>query len=188
MTLLEYNKATKRTLPDLGSLEKNVIHMEMGIITEVGEIIDPFKKQFAYGKEIDIVNVGEEIADLSWYLSNKVNLDTGKPLITNFTEEEAIKNFIDMERFAEIAEENKYELIVSIVVEIQKGTIYSSGHYKAPQACFEALSLCCSLLGLSYFEQLDKNIRKLKARFPDKFDADKAINRDLEAERKELEN
>lgn len=187
MTLLEYNEATKRTLPDLGSLTKNIAHMEMGIITEVGEIVDPFKKHFAYGKDIDIVNVGEEIADLSWYLSNKTTLDRKKLVINNFTEEEAIKNF-GAEESMESSEEDKYDLVVSIVVEVQKGTIYNAGHYKSPQACFEALSLACSLLGLSYFEQLDKNIRKLKARFPDKFDADKAINRDLEAERKELEN
>ena len=35
---------------------------------------------------------------------------------------------------------------------------------------------------------LEKNIAKLKARYPDKFDSDKAINRDLEKERNILED
>jgi hypothetical protein len=34
---------------------------------------------------------------------------------------------------------------------------------------------------------LENNIAKLKIRFPDKFDAEKAINRDLASERAELE-
>jgi hypothetical protein len=37
-------------------------------------------------------------------------------------------------------------------------------------------------------EVMDINIKKLEARYPEKFTEDKAINRDLEAERKILES
>lgn len=51
------------------------IHMLMGMMTEVGELTDVYKKNLAYGKEIDITNVKEEIGDLMWYIAGfcKVN-------------------------------------------------------------------------------------------------------------------
>ena len=51
------------------------IHMLMGIVTEAGELTDPFKKHLAYGKEIDMVNVKEEVGDLMWYIANFCNIN-----------------------------------------------------------------------------------------------------------------
>ncbi|MDO7847655.1 MazG nucleotide pyrophosphohydrolase domain-containing protein [Hymenobacter sp. M29] len=44
--------------------------MTTGMVTEVGELVDVFKKNLAYGKPIDWVNVEEEVADVMWYLVN----------------------------------------------------------------------------------------------------------------------
>ncbi len=41
--------------------------------------------------------------------------------------------------------------------------------------------------GLDFYKLLENNINKLKIRYPDKFDTAKALNRDLESERKKLE-
>ncbi len=46
----------------------------------------------------------------------------------------------------------------------------------------------CNLHGFDLEEILGTNIAKLKARFPDKFTSEKALTRDLEAERKILED
>lgn len=75
MEIDEYSKAIIRTLADLGSLEKNNLHMLMGLSTEVGELTDIFKKNFAYKREIDWVNVEEEISDIMWYLVNLCTLN-----------------------------------------------------------------------------------------------------------------
>ena len=45
----------------------------------------------------------------------------------------------------------------------------------------------CNMNGWDLREILDGNIAKLEARYPDKFTTDKAINRNLEAEREILE-
>ena len=116
MEIKEYANEVKRTLADLGYKEKNNIHMLMGLSTEVGELTDIFKKNFAYNTKIDWVNVEEEICDIMWYLINLCNI-----------------NGIDIEK------------------------------------------------------ALDKNISKLKARYPEKFDEELARNRNLELERKILE-
>ena len=44
-----------------------LLHGSCGIATEAGELLDAMKKHIFYGKEIDIVNVVEELGDLMWY-------------------------------------------------------------------------------------------------------------------------
>ncbi|HBD95843.1 MAG TPA: hypothetical protein DC057_16865 [Spirochaetia bacterium] len=46
----------------------------------------------------------------------------------------------------------------------------------------------CYILNFDLEEILEKNIEKLKARYPEKFDSDKAINRNLSKERDILES
>jgi NTP pyrophosphatase (non-canonical NTP hydrolase) len=116
MNLKEYSEKASRTCPDLGSDFKNQLHMAIGASTETNELLDAYKKAFAYGKKLDIVNVSEEIFDAFWYLVNLCRMLD-----------------IDMERGMEI------------------------------------------------------NIKKLESRYPEKFTDYYANNRDLEKERKILE-
>ena len=44
-----------------------LLHGSCGIATEAGELLDTMKKHIFYGKEIDTVNIVEEIGDLMWY-------------------------------------------------------------------------------------------------------------------------
>ena len=44
-----------------------LLHGSCGIVTEAGELLDVMKKHIFYGKEIDTVNIVEEIGDLMWY-------------------------------------------------------------------------------------------------------------------------
>ena len=74
MNFYEYQEEAKRTCADLGQPSDN-IHMVMGMVTEVGELMDCFKKNLAYGKEIDWINVPEEIGDLAWYIANFCRLN-----------------------------------------------------------------------------------------------------------------
>ena len=75
MTLKEYQTHTTRTNAPLENSYRDMtaLHMLMGMMTEVGELTDQFKKNLAYGKDIDWVNVKEEIGDLMWYVSEFAN-------------------------------------------------------------------------------------------------------------------
>lgn len=44
-----------------------VIHAIFGMLTELGELADVYKKYIFYGKPIDLVNVKEEFGDKFWY-------------------------------------------------------------------------------------------------------------------------
>lgn len=114
MTIKEYQKHTTRTNAPMESSYSHMttLHMLMGMMTEVGELTDQFKKNLAYGKDIDWVNVKEEIGDLMWYISefaNEYNFDLEEILATNiaklqkrfpekFTSEYAINRNLDAER------------------------------------------------------------------------------------------
>jgi NTP pyrophosphatase (non-canonical NTP hydrolase) len=49
------------------------------------------------------------------------------------------------------------------------------------------IAMALRALDTTFEEVMETNINKLKARYPDKFDTEKALNRDLDSERKILE-
>jgi len=48
---------------------KRLLHAGIGLSTESGEFLDALKKHIFYGKELDKVNLAEEMGDLFWYLA-----------------------------------------------------------------------------------------------------------------------
>lgn len=114
MKIKDYQKATKRTLVDLPQNMDNSLHMCLGLSTEVGELADIFKRKLAYGKDIDLINVKEEIGDIMWYLANLCNfynIDLEDCMAKNlaklfarypekFTEDQALIRQLEIERKA----------------------------------------------------------------------------------------
>ena len=56
--------------------EKNakILHYVLGIGTEAGELQDAVKKHLIYGKELDEVNLIEEVSDIFWYSARLLTL------------------------------------------------------------------------------------------------------------------
>jgi NTP pyrophosphatase (non-canonical NTP hydrolase) len=74
MDIYEYMKEVERTCPRLKGEFYDELHMAIGAATEAGELLDAYKKDFAYGKPIDKINVAEEIGDQLWYLVNLMRM------------------------------------------------------------------------------------------------------------------
>jgi NTP pyrophosphatase (non-canonical NTP hydrolase) len=53
--------------------------------------------------------------------------------------------------------------------------------------CMWYVALACRALDVSLEDVMDRNIAKLRKRYPEKFTQEAALNRDLDAERKALE-
>ena len=68
MDILTYKTESARTLIDKGH-DMNLLHAAMGIGTEAGEVLDAFKRKIFYGRQLDVVNVKEEIGDIMWYVA-----------------------------------------------------------------------------------------------------------------------
>ena len=169
-SLREYQELAQRTCPSLGSTELDNTHMVLGIITEYGELCDVYKKHLAYGREIDFINVQEEFADIGWYIMNLFR----------------IKNIqIDIKQYPDLDILRKENINLQLVSFLS--SIYSSIAEKDLIYLLSAWWYLGLNLNIDIFKALTNNIDKLKIRYPDKFDEEKALNRDLESEKKELE-
>lgn len=117
-----YIKDSERTeTMDFGSIRRRlektdtirIIHMAMGLVTEAAEIMDALKKHLFYGKDLDLVNLAEEMGDQFWYLAGMARVlgytDFDQIMQTNidklrarfpekFTEESALVRDLDKER------------------------------------------------------------------------------------------
>lgn len=168
MTIKEYQLEASRTCKDLG--ENNFMHMKMGVMTEIGEIVDIFKKNLAYGKPIDVVNLGEEIADVAWYI---VNWDTFNEMLSSV--KETAKN------------ESLGDILQSLDWINNYYSVCIDNDYFETNEQLGLLKSIADYYNLNFYELLDKNIAKLRTRFPEKFTEEAALNRDLEKERQILE-
>lgn len=114
MKLKQYIKEASRTNAPLDNNYDDMtsIHMILGMVTEVAELADVYKKHLAYKKFKDMVNIKEELGDLMWYIAGFCkmnNINIHEVLQTNinklkarypdkFTEEAAIIRDLDNER------------------------------------------------------------------------------------------
>ncbi|MFZ1736087.1 MAG: nucleoside triphosphate pyrophosphohydrolase family protein [Candidatus Moraniibacteriota bacterium] len=101
---------------DIAGRER-LLHAGIGLATESGEFLDALKKSIFYGKELDRVNLKEELGDVLWYMA-----------------------------------------------------------------------IAMDALGTDFETEMEKNIKKLKARYGEKFSQDSAENRNLKKEREILED
>jgi len=183
----EYQGLASRTCPVLGVEGTDERHMNLGVITEIGEALDIFKKFLAYKKPMDLVNLGEELADISWYIVNKcrfqaVALDDDFEVVLAET-----KELIETRMFTQenLPIELKSEAILTLILASYCAPI--NNMFNAPVIQLAMLYHVASWFDLDFFQCLTNNIDKLKVRYPEKFTEEAAQDRDLKAERAELE-
>lgn len=183
MNIQQYREEAKRTCPSLGSKLLDSLHMTIGMMTEIGEIASAFCEPSEGG--IDLVNLLEEISDIQWYLANYANMHELE--YPNILQRDVIC-YPDKWAFgyvirytSELADFDKKLLAYGKSVdEYKRKEIFDHLYLSILDMCQQ------HHLDMEY--GLERNIAKLRQRFPDKFDADKAINRDVIAERIILEN
>lgn len=159
MTWIEYKEQAARTMISRGP-DHDLRHMNSGIGTELFELQDIFKRYYAYGKEIDLVHVKEELGDVYWYEANRERLcDDGNEFIRLHYHFSSIEDIMDAINKCIITRTSVKPLLDTIADNFS--------------------------IGIS--DILQTNINKLKARFPEKFNFQDALNRDLNNERKILE-
>lgn len=150
----------------------NCKHAGYGLVTEIGEIVDAFKRQEFYKKPLDLINLKEEVGDMLWYVAlgytglgrcmdeNNLILDSVEEPWENNSTEFLLKKIAHHSScvFSYYDEE-----CVSIDYDLPRIVTYL--HYLALRYNF-TLEEACSL-----------NIEKLRKRFPNGFTEYDAINR-----------
>lgn len=174
-----YQQEIKRTMPDLGSLQLNLSHMVLGIGSETEEMVKAMVTN-------DSVGIQEEIIDQFWYIGNYCTLrnynlnqlfeDRGSFLQEPW-EEQADVFLVQFSKLQDyIKKFIAYGKEIDVALE-----------QNALKAILNSLDQFLLMFDLDLEQGLQNNIDKLRIRFPDKFDAENALNRNLDAERKELE-
>ncbi len=91
---------------------QRLLHAGIGLSTEAGEFLDALKKHIFYGKDLDTVNLSEEMGDIFWYcaiIADELGVNFADVMDTNiaklkarygekFTEQRAQKRNLDTER------------------------------------------------------------------------------------------
>ena len=191
MDLKEYQKLAQRTLS--GNFFVNnpmppLLHAAMGVTTEAGELLDAFCVT-----EFDKTNVREEIGDLLWYAA--IYFEYGEGSVSDFKETSDLYSYI---RIANIhhAKEFAESIVINATkfLDIFKKAIF----YNRPldytnldaflEQILSELNSLAMWAGSSLEIIAEANIKKLQARYPEKFDEEKADKRDLKKEREVLEN
>jgi len=167
MKINEYQIESKRTCPSLEGEKLDLAHMVLGIFTEFEEYVNC----------TDDVNRSEECSDIMWYISNyctfrewdlddlwkNKNYNGNSFIINTSILQDIVKKFIAYNKKIDV--EKEYNILTGLISNVYD--MYD---------------------GIDYEKSLENNINKLKVRFPEKFTEENAINRNLEEERKQLEN
>lgn len=184
MTYQEYQTAASRTCVILFTHKGNARHMKMGVMSEIGELIDAYKKELAYGKTLDLINIAEEWADVSWYLANeasRLEIDLKEEIIDN----EIVQHIKDQIKDQDI-EDILYDFGFNFK-DLQVVNIEDSVNNDIQDGFLMWNWIGENLLNIDTNKALENNIAKLKARYPEKFESELALNRNLDAEREQLE-
>jgi NTP pyrophosphatase (non-canonical NTP hydrolase) len=180
--LIDYRKMAIRTLSYKDTAEKNNFHMIMGFVTEIGEAVDAYKKFLIYNKKLDIVNVSEEISDAMWYLMGYTHLNMlDLPDLTKIQ----TYRLLSKENFT-----NEWEVADELILILQYFLRDPKKYYFKTIIKLYYLSTIIykmsNTIEVDFYMALEKNIKKLMVRFPNKYNDFNAQNRNLSSERQTL--
>lgn len=193
MKFAEYLPLAIRTCKEL-PVADHINHMGLGIVGEMGEIVDQLKKAYIYGKAIDQVNIVEEVGDVAWYVAGIINLF---PNLHSYLDSDELPNSVNIERLHEAKSKVTRAILLNTMsasnLVVDLGVIVDAGGIASEDAESVAKTLCmflyatAVLLDVDLSQAYDVNIAKLAKRYGDKYSDYAATNRDLNAERAILE-
>lgn len=173
MNLNEYQKMAQRTDATNNDDDK-AVNAKLGLIGESGEVVDELKKwMFQSGSmAIPDAKLVEELGDVMWYCAalltaNHADMDD----IFAFAKEAGSVNQVNDETI--VAESVN---LVGMCVEISR--LENADEQNAfVGIIIQVVDSMCEALGYSLTECCQKNIAKLKKRYPDGFDVEKSLHR-----------
>lgn len=180
MNFKEYIQQAQVTNDATASKERNSLHAGYGLIAEIGEIADIFKRHIFYGKDIDIIHLKEEIGDAMWYLAigchaRDVDLEMIQKSPQYLLGQDSLT---DSQNMIMMVANSSY-VIFSYY---KDNTLCKSEELIYLGTIYDCLKSLCHLNGFTLEEVMDLNIQKLRKRYPDGFSKYDALNRDKENE------
>jgi hypothetical protein len=173
MKLDNYQTLALRTAPAkegflLSWKQIQLAHAILGIDSEIGEVLKA---------EDDLENLGEELGDVMWYLS--LGCDAMNFHLSDISDK---KGFSD-DPFRDL------QVSASALTDYFKRHLFYKTEIDSSKMVqlFEDIYLCLDDISTRFTDKplkewLSPNIAKLKARYPEKFSEEAAVNRDTKTE------
>jgi NTP pyrophosphatase (non-canonical NTP hydrolase) len=190
MNWIDYLPLAEKTLSNQFNCQdefhQKLLHAVIGSLTEVEEILENYEDMELTTDVNKQGSVAEESADIFWYLSilfreldirnysydpsNDFKVNNPFNTLLSFTK--VSLKFLDLlKKKIYYNKDISNEIMVDLSIKM---------HSLLKHYCYQ--------YNTDVNDILEKNIAKLQKRYGDKFSSEKAINRDLESERKILEN
>lgn len=193
MKFAEYIPLAIRTCKPL-PFPDHINHMGLGVVGEMGEIVDALKKSHIYGKQLDQVNIVEEVGDVAYYVAGVLQF---YPNLHNFIESDELKNIIRHDKLAEAKANVTRTILLNTMsaanLMVDLGVLADEAGGPSEDAESVAKTLCmflyatAVLLDVDLGQACEVNIAKLAKRYGDKYSDYAATHRDTDAERAILE-
>jgi len=194
MKFKNYLKETDKTWNKQEEPEADLEHALLGLLDEAGELASAFKKVTGYGKELDLVNVKEEIGDGIFFLARlieEVAIPEHKDDFLKHMDNIAVTK-IPEEKLAAMRAFSYVDLAYNLNMPI--GRIYTGMQTKddkmigqAIEDVMSAYSNLAVIFGFTVEECMLANVAKLQVRYKGKeFSKKDATVRDLKKEKKTL--
>ena len=193
MNFKEYVPLAMQTCKSLPTAD-HINHMCLGIVGEMGELVDQIKKAYVYGKAIDQVNIIEEVGDVAYYTAGLVQYF---PALADWLDSDELKQSINYEKL-EVARENitrtillnamsAANLTADLMMFADDDNLQDANAEQVAKALGTALFATAVLLEVDLSQACEVNVAKLAKRYGDKYSDYAAVNRDIDAERAVLE-
>lgn len=191
MNFAEYAPLARRTLKEL-PFKEHLQHMSLGFCGEMGEMLDATKKHIIYGKPLDTVNIIEEIGDVTWYCVNlckelavdPAQLDTW---LVEARNEKIDNEWFELDKVQQLIEINRDLALVADGLVLDYKNLSEEHGTGIVRALLISLHTMAETFKIDLYAALDVNIKKLAARYGDKYSDYAALNRNLAVERDVLE-
>ena len=175
--MVNYQQDAQRTCASLGSEKLDLAHMVLGIVSEQEEFLKAVVLE-------DMINQREELADMCWYVANYCTF-------RGYNFQNIVENCINIQQEEWEQEVSAMDVFVSKLADyVKKYIAYNKPiDRESEENVLRGIIFSITLedCEFSFDKDLERNINKLKLRFPDKFTEYNALNRDLDGEREILE-
>jgi NTP pyrophosphatase (non-canonical NTP hydrolase) len=188
MDLLEYIPLALTTKAPSDMKDGDLIHAAMGLVTEIGELVDNYKKCIFYKKDFNLVNFKEELGDIAWYLavgfSTVIPSEEGRSWTLKEMQDESksIRDIDDSSTETDLpylAFLTEFSSEIFLAAALPEDRENAEILYNFGRIYYVLIRLLARNIPEYSLEQaLEDNIEKLRKRYPNKFSTESAVNRD----------
>jgi len=195
------NAIRTESVPEKLIIDQIALHALMTMMIACGNAVNQVKRQLYYGKQVPTDNFVRELATVVQMSTNLYHLANNGLVHAQRPVEEMEKlDTADIFKRLDTGKINirllhaamgsfteSAEMVEALLHQYETGELDGVNLAEESGDVFWYHAIAAHELGIGFEETQAKNIAKLRARFPNKFEADKALNRDLGAERTILE-